>query len=131
MLSSNIQIVGMSGNSVDPIPNSKLYRYSFRLSAMPEYDWKLLYEQTVKSGATDSTRRRCTILDDTIIVEMTADDNKQQQLDLQKELVAEVNRKYAAAQEKIAVELAARAQEKLDSENEIARLREEVKGLQF
>ncbi len=130
-MSSNIQIVGMGGNSVDPIPNSKLYRYSFRLSAMPEYDWKLLYEQTVKSGATDSTRRRSTIVDDTILVEMSASDDKQQQLDLQKELVAEINHKYAIAQEKIAADLAARAQEKQDSENEIARLREEVKGLQF
>ena len=130
-MAANIQIVGMGGNSVDPIPNSKLYRYSFRLSAMPEYDWKLLYEQTVKSGATNNARRRSTIVDDTIIVEMSADDNKQQQLDLQKELVAEINHKYATAQEKIAADLAARAQEKQDSENEIARLREEVKGLQF
>jgi hypothetical protein len=130
-MASNIRIVGMSGNSVDPIPNSKLYRYSFHLSPMPEYDWKLLYEQTVKGGVTDSTRRRSTIVDDTIIVEMNADDNKQQQLDLQKGLVAQVNLKYAAAQEKIAADLAARAQEKQDSENEIARLREEAKGLQF
>ncbi len=130
-MASNIQIVGMSGNSVDPIPNSKLYRYSFRLSEMPEYDWKLLYEQTVKNESRESLRRRSTIVDDTIIVEMSADDDKQQQLDLQKELVAEINRKYDAAQEKIAVELAARAQEKRDFENEIARLREEAKELKF
>ena len=130
-MASNIQIVGMSGNSVDPIPNTKLFRYSFRLSELPEYDWKLLYEQTVKTAATGSVRRRSTILDDTILVEMSAEDNKQQQLDLQKELVAEVNHKYDAAKEKIATELALKAQQKQESEDEIRRLREEAQGLKF
>lgn len=130
-MASEIRIVGTSGNSVDPIPNTKLYRYSFRLSEVPDYDWKLMYEQAAKSGLADGSRRRSAIADDTITVEMSADDNKQHQLDLQKELVAEINRKYAAAQELVARELAMRAQQKQHDEDEIQRLREEVKGLRF
>jgi hypothetical protein len=130
-MASDIRIVGMNGNSVDPIPNTKLYRYSFRLSETPEYDWKLIYEQTVKGGLVNALRRRSTIAGDTIIVEMSADDDKQQQLDLQKELVAEVNRKYDTAQDLVARELEAKAKQKQSDEDEIQRLREEAKALKF
>ena len=130
-MASDIKIVGMNGNSVDPIPNTKLYRYSFRLSESPEYDWKLKYEQTVKDRHIDSNRHRATILDDTITVEMSADEDKQTQLDLQKDIVAEVNRRYDAAQARIAEELVAKAQEKQHSDDEIMRLREEAKDLKF
>src|ERR1700682_3556555 len=106
-MASDIRIVGMSGNSVEPIVNSKLYRFIFHLSVRPEYDWKLLYEQTARDKI-EPARRRSTIVDDTIIVEISVDDDKQQQLDFQKEIVAQVNAKYDAAQEQVARDLATR-----------------------
>lgn len=131
IVASDIQIVGMGGNAVEPIPNTKLYRYIFHLSARPEYDWKVLYEQIARERHEASVRRRSTIVDDTIVVEMGAEDDKQEQLDLQKQLVAEVNTKYDAAQEVVARELATRARIQHEAEEELARLREEVKGLKF
>lgn len=130
-MATDIRIVGMSGNSVDPVLNTKLYRYSFRLSETPEYDWKVLYEQTARDVLVQPARRPSSIVNDTILVEMSADENKQQQLDFQKELVAEVNRKYDAAQEVIARDLAARTLQKQREEEEIRRLREEANDLKF
>jgi len=130
-MASEIRIVGMNGNSVDPVFNTKLYRYSFRLSETPEYDWKMLYDQTARDVLVQPSRRPSSIVNDTIIVEMSADENKQQQLDYQKQLVAEVNRKYDAAQEAVARDLAAKAQQKQIDEAEIQRLRAEANNLEF
>lgn len=131
LMASNIRIVGLNENSVEPILNTDLYRYSFRLSETPDYDWKLLFEQLSKSGLATPLQRRSGIVGDCIVVEMRAADDKQQQLDLQKELVAETNTKYDAAQLLIAQELSARAQKKQDAEDEIQRLRQEAKTLKF
>lgn len=130
-MATDIRIIGMNGNSVDPIPNTKLYRYGFRLSQTPAYDWKILYEQTARGGGAGEARRRSSLVDDSIIVEMSAEDDKQQQLDFQKELVAEINRKYDAAQDLVARDLAAREQKRKDEEDELQRLRDETKQLKF
>lgn len=129
-MASDVKIIGMNENSIDPIVNTDLYHYSFRLSQVPDYDWKLLFEQLMKAGLAPS-RRRSRIVDDLLIVEMSADDDKQAQLDMQKELVAETNQKYDAAQALVAQELSARAQKKQDAEDQIQRLRQEAKTLKF
>jgi len=130
-MASDIKIIGMGENSIDPIANTDLYQYSFRLSQVPDYDWKLLFEQLMKGGAAATLRRRSRIVDDLLIVEMRAADDKQAQLDMQKELVAETNQKYDAAQALVAQELSARAQKKQDAEDEIQRLRQEARTLMF
>lgn len=128
---TEIKIVGVDKNKINKAPNSNFYTYPFHLSAHPDKEWLTIFKNKLAQGMSEGVILDTQVMGDTIYVKMTADENVQTQLNLQKQFVADVNHEYNLAQQK-----KAREQEVIDNqmqaaEDELRKLRDQTDNLTF
>jgi len=127
----DIHIIGLEPDSILPIDGSTLYRYAFHLSAVPDPDWQVIYETSTDLQVYDSARIPSTLAGNTIIILMSADDDPQQQLDIQKRVVADINQQYALVRKQSEASQTAKAEISEAKQAELERLRAQARGLSF
>lgn len=128
---TDIRIVGVDKNKITRAPNSSFYSYPFHLSAYPDKEWLAIFKNKLAQRMSESAVLDTQVMGDTIYVKMSADENVQAQLDIQKQFVAEVNNEYNLAQQKKAQEQQVIDNQKQAAEDELRKLRDQTDNLRF
>jgi hypothetical protein len=128
---TEIRIVSVDKNKITKAPNSSLYSYPFRLSGYPDKEWLAIFKNKLGAGMSDGGTLDTQVMGDTIYVKMSAEENVQTQLDIQKQFVAEVNKEYNQAQQRKAEEQEIIDNKKQAADDELRRLRDQTDNLKF
>lgn len=129
--STEIRIIGIDKNKISRAPNSSFYTYPFHLSGHPDKEWLTIFRQKLAEGTAEGAKMDTQVMGDVIYVKMSADENVQSQLDIQKQFVAQVNTEYAQAQQRKAQAQQALDDQKQAADDELRKLRDQADNLRF